>query len=475
MAVVFVCADGPAIDHEGPEVVAIGGLCGRPMSLVERARDADRAVLLLHESNYDLAEMQKALRVSDLDPLGVQILEVPAETDPAVLDVSVAGLLQRAEAFAGSRPEHAKPALRRNVTRRGLFRMAVPVYLSAPMIDQGVCAASDGCRACVDACPQDAYKWHRGRIHFNKDACEPCGRCVTACPTEAIANPAATPTALAAQIDGLLSASETPIGIRFVCSRSTRAVPTPGWFDVAVPCTGMIPGTWLISTLFMGASSVAASPCSTSGCSLGLDHHCEQAVDFARAALAAVGLDPETIRTDPIDASEQHPPAVRDLEHPFTRAGDVETMLALDSFGDKPFSVVHPGSSVGAVSIDPATCTVCAQCAQTCPTDAISAAYEGETVSLTFDAALCTNCSQCTIACPELDRGAITVVGLADAELLRAGRHTIHEGIVVVCETCGKPIAPTSMMDRIGELLGEDFKDTMSYVTRRCLNCRGLS
>lgn len=473
--VVLACADEPIILHKGSDVVAITGLCERPAQLATKVEDGTSVVLLLHPARYDLVGIQKALRSVDIDPLGVQILEVPVDSGGADLEIAVVGLRQRALAYAGSRPEHAKPVLRGEVTRRELFKIPQPVYLAAPMVDHAVCAAIDGCRACVDVCPQDAYKWHQGRVHFDKDICEPCGRCVSTCPTEAISNPAATPTMLAAQIGALIERSDVPVGIRFVCSRAHPTSPVSAWYDVVVPCTGMIPGSWLITALLLGAGSVTAAACSETGCPLELDDASRVAVDFARTALAAAGSDPESVAIEAGGGAIKSPMARADLKNPFTRAADVAAMLALDSRSDGRLSVSHPGSSLGVVDIDADACTLCAQCAQTCPTDAITAGYKGESVSLSFDASLCTNCTQCTIACPEIERGAIRVAGRVDAELLVAGRRTINEGTVLVCESCGKPIAPSSMMDRIGQLLGDDFDDTMSYLTRRCVDCRGLA
>ncbi len=472
---IFVCADVPAIALVGADVVGIEGLCDDPALLAEVIGDADRVVMLLHQSRYDLAAVQKALRSVEVDPLGAQILEVLSSTGGTDLEIAVAGLRSRSLAFTGSSPEHAKPVLRGEVTRRGLFRPPQPVYLAAPMVDHGVCAAADGCRACVDVCPQDAYRWHQGRIHFNKDMCEPCGRCVSACPTEAISNPTASPTMLADQIKALVGYGDAPVGLRFVCSRSHLSDALPGWYDVAVPCTGMLPGSWLATALLLGAGSVTAVPCSSGGCPLELDEHSRSAIDFARALLAAVSLDVEAV---PIQAGGEpinQPLARLDLANPFTRAGDVETMLALDSLSDEALGVSHPGANLGVVAIDADACTLCTQCAQTCPTNAISTEYQGEVVSLTFDAGACTNCGQCTIACPEIRRGAIAVTGRVDVEVVRAGRQTLNEGVVLVCESCGKPIAPSSMMDRIGELLGDGFDDTMSYLTRTCMDCRGLT
>ncbi len=468
---VVVCADEPRVDVEGAD--AVEGLCDSPEQLASKGFEADRMVLLLHEKRYDLAVVQKALRSMGIDPLGTQILEAPSGSGPFEVSLPLAGLSARASAYAGSEPEHAKPVLRGEVTRRGLFRPPQPVYLAAPMIDHDVCAAADGCRACVDVCPQDAYRWHQGRIHFNKDICDPCGRCVASCPTEAIANPAATPRMLEAQIGALLGQSDRPVGVRFVCSRAARLDQAAGWQEVEVTCTGMVPGSWLITTLLMGAAAVSLPGCSLSDCPLALDTHSTTAVDFARSALEAAGL--ESDRVGPGGGSLKESMAQLHLEAPFTRAGDVATMLCLDDLAEETLEFTHEGASHGVVAINSEVCTLCAQCAQTCPTGAIEAGYDGSTVTLSFAAASCTNCSQCTIACPEILRDAISVSSTVDAGLLKSERFDINRGTVLVCESCGQPIAPSSMMDRIGELLGDGFDDTMSYLTRRCLDCRGLT
>jgi hypothetical protein len=44
---------------------------------------------------------------------------------------------------------------------------------------------------------------------------------------------------------------------------------------------------------------------------------------------------------------------------------------------------------------------------------------------------------------------------------------------VLMCERCGKPIAPDTMMTRISDLLGDEFEATMGILSRRCLDCRG--
>ena len=472
--ITFVCQDDPPLPHGIDEAIGIDGLCHSPERLADHGGEADRAVLVLHEQAFNLAEVQKALRSLSIDPLGAQILEAAPGMSPDDLELSISGLRRRAAAFGGSEPEHAKPVLPRTLTRRDLLKRPMTEYLAAPMIEPAICAAGDGCRACVEVCPQDAYKWHQGKIHYNKDICEPCGRCVTTCPTEAISNPAATPPMLKAQIEFLVEESEAPIGIRFVCSRRLDRTTVDGWFDIDVPCTGMVPGSWLVAAVILGAGSVTATRCSDNGCSLGLGRYALEAIDFAREALAAAGLEPQELVqlvVDKVATQTVH----RELEDPFGRSGPVEVMVALSSLAEQPLSFSHKGAATGIVEIDPVACTLCTQCAQTCPTEALGHSYEGDTVSLTFDAAACTNCRQCISACPEKEHGAITVKGRVDAHLLTAGVQTLNEGTILSCETCGKPIAPSKMMDRIGDILGSDFTGTMGYLTRRCIDCRGLA
>ena len=122
---VVTCADDPRIELSG-DVTTVSGLCESPALLAEEVGRADRIVLLLHERRYDLASVQKALRSMEVDPLGVQILEVAPDRPGEGIPLTVAGLEARAAAFRRSEPENAKPELRGDVTRRGLFQILQP-------------------------------------------------------------------------------------------------------------------------------------------------------------------------------------------------------------------------------------------------------------------------------------------------------------------------------------------------------------
>lgn len=467
---IVVCGDAPTIAHTVAGATVVAGLCADPGRVLSDVGDADSIVLALHPGEFQFSHLQRALRGLDIDPLGAQIIAVEPGADADTVTVSLHGLIARASAYGGSEPEHAKPVRSRHITRRALLRPPVLEYMAAPMIAPDICAAADGCRACVDVCPQDAYSWHSGRIIFDKDICEPCGRCVTSCPTSAISSPAATPPMLEAQVRSHIARTSGSDGIRFVCSRGELPRET-GWIDVEVPCTAMVPGTWLLACIAMGARGAALVACVDSGCPLGLDEHALGAIEFARAILTACDLEPDMVGTR--RGTPSMPIASLDVADPFAVNGAASVLLALASATNSLLDVVHNASPVGVVVLDATACTLCAQCATTCPTDALQSAYDGESISITLDAAACVNCHQCLAACPEFKRGAIAVEPRVDSDLLATGRHTLNEGAVLMCERCGEPIAPDTMMTRISDLLGDEFEATIGILSRRCLDCRG--
>jgi len=464
---VFVCGDSPELAISTSDVVVIEGLCRDPSLLGNGRSQPDRAVVVLHSDSFDLSAVQKALRSISIDPLGVQVLDAGGDDDPGVLSLQVEGLIQRAKAFTGSAPEHAKPVFTSAVTRRGFLRPPTPTYIAAPQINHTTCAAGDGCRACVGVCPQDAYQWSAGRISYDKDVCAPCGRCVTSCPTSAIENPAATSAMIDAHVRAVIAASDKSMAIRFVCFRGSVDAQA-GWADISVPCTSMIPASWLLACRLLGANCAKAVPCGDSGCPIDGDSIVAEANDIARAVLTQTGFEAAMIAGDSQNESVEL--AGTNL---FETRNAAELMLALAAATGVEFAIESRSAQFGIVSIDDTACTLCGQCAKICPTNALRESYEDEVIAISFDAKTCVNCLQCVAECPEIERGAISVLGLIDTRRLAAGRSTLNEGTVSSCEICGNPIAPTTMMNRIGDLLGEEFQETMKMLETRCLDCRG--
>jgi ferredoxin len=193
-----------------------------------------------------------------------------------------------------------------------------------------------------------------------------------------------------------------------------------------------------------------------------------EASDIAREVLEQTGFEAAMIAGDSLSESIE-----RSGTNLFETANAAELMLSLAAATGTEFSVESKASQLGIVSIDDTSCTLCGQCAKICPTNALRESYEDGIVSISFDAKACVNCNQCIAECPEIERGAISVQGLIDTRRLAGGRIILNEGTVSSCEICGNAIAPTTMMNRIGDLLGEEFQDTMKMLETRCLDCRG--
>jgi ferredoxin len=476
---VLLCADGAPAPNgwtpRGAHVVPF--LCARPERIRDLAAGADRLVLGLCGGRFSLGPVQREARKAGFDPLGVEIVDLDAAAgDERRLATLVAGAVARAAAFAGSEPEHAKLVFPAQTSRRALLTFAMPEYVAAPGIDHGRCAAERGCRACVDVCPTGALTLVNGRVLADRSVCEPCGRCVTACPTGATENPAATATQVEAQVRALLdpaAGSPGPRGIVFRCRRATRTETAANWYPVTVPCTAMVTAGWLLAPLVMGAGGVAVRPCSDSGCPLRQDEALMDRVPWCKAYLAAVELPTDLVGIDPDAMALRDPLPAAAVRDPFGPVGTAGVLAALAELtGNTEGELNRRGSPVGVADVDPGACTGCGTCAATCPTGALVASDGDGRRTLSFDANLCVACGSCARRCPEAGQGAITVRLAVDVGRLRAGRLVASTSDLVACRSCGRTVAPSKLLARIGALI--DDERLAESLTTRCQDCRGL-
>ena len=135
-------------------------------------------------------------------------------------------------------------------------------------------------------------------------------------------------------------------------------------------------------------------------------------------------------------------------------------------------ALTDPFAPLGQVYIDPASCTGCAQCAQTCPTDALRLEKGMDHLQWTFDMGRCVACEECLRACPESGRGAIQMTRMVDLERLKCGQTKLHEVEILRCVRCRQPIATASLLDGIESRLGEEKAALMSYLRQYCPACR---
>lgn len=460
------------------EVHVVPGLCGQLETIgrVLTGKGFHRLVLGLCSEEYSVAEMQTQARKLGLDALGVEIVhlrDVEVEKAKVLLTAAVA----RARVFAGSRPEHAKLYLSSRISRRSLLRLSITEYMAAPSIDHGLCAADIGCSVCAQVCPQNALEWADGRMHYDKEKCEPCGLCVTSCPRGAVLNPACTPAQLEAQVRTLLSVQyRGPRGILFLCQRSPEPGGTDGWMPVRLPCVGMATPTWLLAPLLMGAGSVTVVPCGEA-CPAHQADAVEEKVAFCRQYLRMIGAPEDLVTLSPApDESPRHGGDGVSPENPFSHRAGADVLLSLaQAYGVTHGVLEHPAAPVGSVEIRAEACTACGMCARSCPTEALTFGEGEEGVTLNFDASRCVACSQCLPKCPEMERGAITLHRMVDLERLDQGRTLLYGEETARCVVCGAAIAPLKMVKRVEELLGTDYAAMMPLLTQYCMDCRVTS
>jgi ferredoxin len=237
----------------------------------------------------------------------------------------------------------------------------------------------------------------------------------------------------------------------------------------------MVPGTWLVATLLLGASAATALPCGETGCPLGQDPLTRERVWFARSLLAQAAADPNHVPAVPGPHYPLDPIKPMVLEDPFGLHGPAEVVLALMASMDRGSTIEfdHPAAPMGRIDINYQTCTSCMTCATTCPTEALSQDFKDDNLRLSFNASLCTGCGQCISRCPEVARSAISLRTGVNSRLLSTGSQVVHESAVSRCESCGEPVAPQATLERLGALLGSGSEATMEYLSTRCLDCRG--
>lgn len=463
---------------------------------------SERLVLGLGPGEQAVAEIQTQVRKAGLDPLGVVLLTHAAlvAPEPVVTErakLLLAAAVARARAFAGSRPDHLKGGFSVAVSRRALFKLAVREYRAVPAPLPERCVAAQGCRVCVDSCPRDAIRLRDGRIELSKSACESCGLCVSACPSEALTFPGHSLAELDAQITTLLDptlADLEPRGILFVCRQSAPALDASlernsrspaGWLPVSVPCAGAVSPGLMLYCLALGAAEVGVVGCRDQ-CRVSQGLVVAERVGFCQELLRMIGGEPERVTLCPtgsddasawaLPAPTDVPPA-RHLDGSAARdrryAASAIVHLAEAFGGREDVTLAGAPSPFGIIDLDAGGCTACEACTSVCPTGALAADRQADAVSITFDTAICTACGVCIPRCPEVDRGVLRLERAVDLGRLRAGRTVLYRDQAPRCIGCGAPVAPSGMMARLAELLGDQYAALAPTITRYCLDCRG--
>lgn len=178
-----------------------------------------------------------------------------------------------------------------------------------PVIDDEEC---DVCKACTEACPNDALRFLDEKIIHIPSHCEFCGICVSVCPTRAIEFQSFKKEGLLLRIETISEThkrfeGDAPFTLVYACSECANAsIDQAGFagkeyslhtYVMQFPCAGMISPIELLKGLVVGAERVIVAHCPPGGCHHQTgDHISELNVELTRNLLKEIGQDPERVR-----------------------------------------------------------------------------------------------------------------------------------------------------------------------------------
>ena len=178
-----------------------------------------------------------------------------------------------------------------------------------PVIDEEKC---DVCKACIEACPNDALRLVENKVEHIPAHCEFCGICVSACPTRAIEFQSYGKESWFARLERIGEThkkleGDNPFTLVYACSECANASIDQAGFTgkeypaesyvLQVPCAGMISPIEILKGIVVGAEHVIVAHCPPGGC-----HHqtgdemSEMVVEFTKDMLKEIGQNPDRVK-----------------------------------------------------------------------------------------------------------------------------------------------------------------------------------
>ncbi len=131
------------------------------------------------------------------------------------------------------------------------------------------------------------------------------------------------------------------------------------------------------------------------------------------------------------------------------------------------------GVPFGTAVIDESRCTLCMSCVGACPGKALQDGSNREIPEIFFIESNCLQCGACTQTCPE-DAIAISPRFVFDRESRNASL-ALNQDVPFACISCGKPFAPTSVIDKMQDRLKNHYMFASNRALDRlkmCEDCR---
>ncbi|MFN3973957.1 MAG: 4Fe-4S binding protein [Dehalococcoidia bacterium] len=480
----------PGVVVRGPEA-----LCQKPALLARIALECQAEGVVVGacaEKEHRMAFEREVQRVR-LASLSLRTVDLKGWHRPvpdqemalARATLLLAGAVARLQASPEVSPDAVRlrlASLSTPVSRRALFRLPPVRYQEVAVVKEDLCAAEQGCRLCLGACPYQALEEGDGAIRVVRERCEGCGLCAPSCPVQAINLPANGISPLRAEVHALLTFPQERLSqrvIAFTCPCGALPQgddsPPPSIFQVEVPCLGMLPLEVLLLVFGLGGTGVAlpdAAHC---------PHRASPVVRGRIQALAdlleALGLGRERLAILPSDKGAQADtlhrlatlPSLAPLETS-REDGLPALLLALAQRASARVHQEHSFVPLGVVQVSTA-CTLCGTCATLCPPQALAIQESEGEVALTFNPARCTACALCVPACPER---AISLWQGVDTTTLAQGPRVLARTEQAVCRSCGRPFMPLALVKRVESLMAQQGIANLHGFTGLCPDCRAF-
>jgi len=345
-------------------------------------------------------------------------------------------------------------------------------------VGQG-CLGVERCGLCVGACPAGAIQGP-GRPVVDAEACRACGACVSACPVGAATLPDADLPGLEAELAVLVEeARAAGVPLALACGSAPRIPEEGDRVPVRLPCLSVVTAGWVLQLLVAGAPGIVLAGCGDA-CRVGGAGRARGVVETVRRVVAARGASAgDRVRLylgglpeEPAVGSGATAPAPPGeatvgragprLSEPWATTAAAAALLPSGAvLEDLP-------AGPGVLSVTE-RCTLCGLCASVCPTGAVALERGAVTSALTFDPASCAGCGNCVPICPE---GALRLSRRLDRDELSGGRRRLRAGAEALCRSCGGPVAPGPMLERIRELLADEGPGLLRLLTELCPDCR---
>jgi len=347
--------------------------------------------------------------------------------------------------------------------------------------DASICAhgvnGKVACNQCIDACPAEAIFSLGERIEVDPNLCQGGGSCSTVCPSGAIRYRYPNLRDNGTRLRDMLQTyrrhgGADPIVLfhadSFAAQQYLQAY--DNLLPLAVEELASVGMDLCLSALAYGALQVvlvidAEVPSSAQDV-------LRRQLDWLHALLAGLGLGSVYVtlcRADEalpqVDRIDLAVPAIHDM--PLQKRNAIYQALDHLAVNLKPTAdrvTLPAGAPFGDVIVDAGKCTLCMACVGACPGNALQDGSNREVPELFFVESNCLQCGACEQTCPE---DAITLQPrlLFDREIRNRAR-ALNRDKPFACIACGKPFAPTSVIDKMQEKL----KDHHMFGNQRALD-----